>query len=632
MPGSALKSCISSKKAKLVVTNLHWKAKEQIKKGSGWPAGEGSGGCSGCAGMPDRRPMSRSVHRVCYRCLWTRGRLCARAMQGDTPRKNVLFGAPKAAEFRSTDPASALTPMHHSRARACFPMHEESDDSMQAESVTKQNSRTLAQWEAADPLAAPKSRSPRRSSGKFRTLREQAQAEGEEVDEDEREANGPAPSPMSVDTAGMDADLALDDSRESCLQSALEGEADDPFVEEAVAEAEEEDEFTVNAACSRLPRAGVFFTGDSYRLLAVWISLPAQAAACDQDASGFTEEASSFLPGAGAGEERTQELEADLGSMMARFNSEVASASRVTGVAPADKLRPGLQASEDDRTVELEGGLTDLMAKVGKTPEDRQAPGKEGPGAALADDDRTQELEANLSVLLRGASTSNGFGGQSPVEDSLVEDRTVELEAALSDLVAGTAGSPSGTNTRHCAVPWKPYAFTPCPSLPLASTSDPARLPLSLVFLFLSRPPAGSTTLGHHGGVPRAAAEPATPADSHAAICAHERPGHVRGVGSELDALSSERGRAGPHGKLCSELFSGRGGARHPVGSDALHPSRRGLPARCPRASPPGVRVWASVASWSRREGFEGVTVTLVHRDALQSHTAFFKFIVACPR
>ena len=75
--------------------------------------------------------------------------------QAPTPRKSVLFGAPQATEFKSTEPTTALTPMHQSRASACFPMHSPaSGASGTSDHVTLNNSRVLAAWEDTSAEAA----------------------------------------------------------------------------------------------------------------------------------------------------------------------------------------------------------------------------------------------------------------------------------------------------------------------------------------------------------------------------------------------------------------------------------------------------------------------------------------------
>ena len=56
--------------------------------------------------------------------------------EAPTPRKSVLFGAPQATEFKSTEPTTALTPMHQSHASACFPMHFDSDATLDARKIT----------------------------------------------------------------------------------------------------------------------------------------------------------------------------------------------------------------------------------------------------------------------------------------------------------------------------------------------------------------------------------------------------------------------------------------------------------------------------------------------------------------
>ena len=101
-------------------------------------------------------------------------------VEAPTPRKSVLFGAPQATEFKSTEPTTALTPMHQSRASACFPMHSPASGASGAsDHVTLNNSRVLAAWEDTSAAAAvansaksksPRGKSPqsgRRASGRF---------------------------------------------------------------------------------------------------------------------------------------------------------------------------------------------------------------------------------------------------------------------------------------------------------------------------------------------------------------------------------------------------------------------------------------------------------------------------------
>ena len=337
----------------------------------------------------------------------------------ETPRKAVVFGAPAAAEFRRSDPSSALTPMHQEKAQAWFPInpHQGHSGDMSSaeeedgvgldcgESVTKVNSRILAAWGDSNnvdvggnglrsgsglhSMNPPGSRGSRRSSGRFKAQPVSALVLGN----NDRDCNGSANAPMSVDSMVSSSEKVgakCDGANSSIAKKTSRADSMKPF------------QSRIDMVAS--PSEGSLAT-----------TVGGSEAADDS---------------------QTEELEANLGAMVDMGG----------GVADAfDAMhRASLGSDGDDTTVELEQGLLDVISASGNV-HDNQEP---------RNIDETIELEPGLADLISGvaidvvaqdsvhhslqdASYTSARSRNKP-RLSFSQEGTVELETALSELVAGT--------------------------------------------------------------------------------------------------------------------------------------------------------------------------------------------------
>ena len=414
-----------------------------------------------------------------------------------TPSKSVLFGAPAAAEFRKADPATTLTPMHRDKAKAYFPMTTDSmeDSSMEnagdasmndsssldsntsfeaaadihaggsspqgaaaaaetkkassasrpSESLTKTNSRILAAWgDGNNVLNDAPNLTPRRLSGKFKL---------------------PEPKSLALDEAAGSSAPTSANGRNSSNKSASSSSSKNAantsarsFQARMDSAAAEDDEVIQDENDGESPA----------------------------DLSGASWQRGQLAAGAMAGDQ-TEELEEDLGGLLRSRRSSVGGGAE--GVAGRVSM------GGEDRTVALEGGLGALMVGLGANrlsvgggghsstaastaaAEEAKAAIKKASGAPFAaapmtafalapeEEDGTVELEGGLSALVQGlgqddsptsaksadgskhsfngtAAASEGSGAASNKRGARLslsanEDRTVELEGALADLVAG---------------------------------------------------------------------------------------------------------------------------------------------------------------------------------------------------
>ena len=360
-----------------------------------------------------------------------------------TPGKSVLFGAANAAEFRRSDPSSALTPMHKDRAQAFFPMTTESEEphvESPEESSTKVNSRILAAWGdsnnvalagAMTALGSAVQRSPRRMSGKFSKPAPDSLANSSSSSEEAGNGDtaSAASSRRSSIGAGDDCMGNADDSNvstQSAFQSRMDSVAADDF--DPTQTLEMNLGAIINLGARRSSVGGK----------------PAAAAA----------------RGTRGAEDQTEELEVNLNGLLHGRRR-----SSAVGVAALASGRPSVGG--EDSTVELEGQLGGLLAKLAGSPAPAAAlkprGGTVGTGAFAAadsgDDDYTCELEGGLGDIL-GAAPEAAKAVASP-------DNTVELEAALADLVGGPGDSYD--EDRDACAPTRPLTPYKSPAGPNSS-------------------------------------------------------------------------------------------------------------------------------------------------------------------
>ena len=406
-----------------------------------------------------------------------------------TPSKSVLFGAPAAAEFRKADPATTLTPMHRDKAQAYFPMTTDSmeDSSLESnnsyeaaadiraagsspqgaaasasnkaaaasssssssrpsESLTKTNSRILAAWgDGNNVLNDAPNLTPRRSSGKFKL---------------------PEPKSLALDEAdgGSSSTEAANTSARS-FQARMDSAAAE-YGDVVQDEEEEDSPADLSGASWQRGQLVAGAAGD-------------QTEELEEDLGGLLRSRRSSVGGGGkgalgrvsmGGEDQTVALEGGLGALMVGLGANRlsvggainnnttmgtsasaaserakaaiknarnagASESAPFGTATAASMTAfPLATEEEDGTVELEGGLSALVHGLGQD--------NESPNSAKSHASK-QSSSSSGAASNGGAATKRG----ARLSLSANEDRTVELEGALADLVAGLGHDDSSSSS-----------------------------------------------------------------------------------------------------------------------------------------------------------------------------------------